>query len=113
MSTEPSATNDDIQRRKEILVAELKRIAGDADELLKQLADSTSDELESMRRTIEATLSEARARIDEARIVVSRKACSAATATNVYVRENPWKAVGVASLLGMVAASLLYRRSGT
>jgi ElaB/YqjD/DUF883 family membrane-anchored ribosome-binding protein len=112
MSKELSANDGDIQHNKEILVADLKRIVGDADELLKQMASSTSDELVTVRRKIEAKLSEARSRIDEARIAATRTVCSAADATNQYISENPWKVVGVASLVGLIAALLLYRRSG-
>ena len=112
MNTVLSTINGDIQHNKEIIVADLKRIVGDADDLLKQMANSTSDELVTVRRTIEAKLSEARARIEEARIVTARTVCNAADATNQYISENPWKVVGVASLVGLVAALLLYRRSG-
>lgn len=111
MSTDLGASNGDIQQSKEILVADLKRIVGDADDLLKQIAHSTSDELATTRRKIEAKLSEARARIEVARTVTARTICSAADATNQYINENPWKVVGVASLVGLVAALLLYRRS--
>lgn len=109
--TDLGAVNGDIQHSKEALVADLKRIVGDADDLIRQMADSTTDELISTRRKIEAKLHEARVRIDEARTVAARKVCHAADATNQYISENPWKVVGVASLVGLVAALLLYRRS--
>jgi ElaB/YqjD/DUF883 family membrane-anchored ribosome-binding protein len=111
MTTESSTISGAIQRNKETLVADLKRIVGDADDLLKEIASSTAEELATTRSKIEARLSEAGSRIDAARIAVARKACHAADVTNEYIGENPWKVIGVASLVGLVAAFLLYRRS--
>lgn len=111
MSTEPSTINRDVQRSRDMLVADLKRIVGDADGLLSQLANSTSEELASTRRKIEVKLKEARARVDEARIATARKVCDAADATNEYISKNPWKVVGVVSLVGVLAALFLQRRS--
>ena len=100
------------QRARETLVTDLSAIVGDADKLIKDMASLTSEELAVARNSIEAKLAEARTRIDDARIVVTRKACRAAEVTGEYVSENPWKVVGVASLAGIVAALLIFRRPG-
>ena len=111
MNTENRAI-EDMQRSRQVLVADLKRIVGDAEVVLKRMAGSTQDELASTRDRFDATLSQARERLDEARLATTRKLGDAALATNTYVRENPWQVVGVASLIGLAAAFLLYRRSG-
>ena len=117
MSNEMTAINRNVQRSKELLVADLKRVVADADDLLKEMAHSTSDELVAAGKRIEAKLIDARARIDGARIdgariVASQKACNAAYAANEYISDNPWKVVGTASLIGLVTAFILYHRSG-
>jgi len=112
MSNAIAASGKIVQRSKERLVTDLKAIVSDADTLLTEMASLTSDELAVARQRIEAKLAEVRTRIDEARVVVARKACSAAAATSEYVEENPWKVAGVASLIGLIAAVLLFRRSG-
>lgn len=101
-----------IQRSKEALVTDLKAIVSDADKLLTDMASATSEELAVARNTIETRLAEARTRFDDARLLVSRKACRAAEATGEYVSENPWKVIGMASLAGLVAALLIFRRPG-
>lgn len=101
-----------VQRSKEALVTDLKAIVGDADKLLADMASATSEELAEARGSIEAKLAQVRTRIDDARMVVTRKSCRAAAATGEYVSENPWKVVGVASLVGLVAALLIFRRPG-
>lgn len=112
MSNALAASNEIVQRSKETLTMDLKAIVSDADKLLRDMASLTSEEVAAARKGIEGKLAEARMRIDDARIVVTRNACSAADATNAYLAENPWKAVGVASLVGVVAALLVFRRPG-
>ena len=107
MSNAPSI----VQRTKEVLVTDLSAIVSDADKLLKDMASLTSEEIAVARNSIEAKLADARTRIDDARIVVTRKVYGAAEATGEYISENPWKVVGVASLAALVAAVLVSRRS--
>ena len=104
--------SSNVQRSKEALVTDLKAIVGDADALLKDMASATSEELAVARKSIEARLADVRTRIDDARIVVTRRAGHAADVTTEYVRENPWTVAGVASLVGRIAALLVFRRSG-
>lgn len=100
-----------VQRSKEALVTDLKVIVGDAEQLIKDMASSTAEDLAAARSRIEAKLAEARKRIDGARVVLARRASDAADATGEYISENPWKVVGVASLVGLVVALLIFRRS--
>jgi len=103
--------SSNVQRSKEALVNDLKAIVGDADALLTDIASATSEELAVARQSIEAKLANVKTRIDDARLVVTRKACGAAEATSEYLSENPWKAIGVAALAALVAALLVSRRS--
>ncbi|MBS1230829.1 MAG: hypothetical protein H6R17_4106 [Proteobacteria bacterium] len=103
--------SSNVQRSKEALVNDLKAIVGDADALLTDIASATSEELAVARQSIEAKLANVKTRIDDARLVVTRKACGAAEATSEYLSENPWKVIGVASLAALVAALLVSRRS--
>ena len=100
-----------VQRTREVLVTDLSAIVADADKLIKDMAGLTSEEIALARNSIEAKLDAARTRLDDARIVVTRKACSAAEATSEYLSENPWKVIGVAALAALVAALLASRRS--
>ena len=68
------------------------------------------EEFANARKRIETTLSDARARIHDARVAVAEKACHAVDATNEYVGENPWKVAGVASMIGLLAALIIFRR---
>ena len=107
-----SSTNSlNVQRSKDILINDLKAIVGDADRLIRDMASYSGDELSGARKTVEAKLAETRTRLDVARRDITRKACGVADATGEYIIENPWKVVGVASLVGLVAALMIFRRS--
>lgn len=110
MTTELTIGHQAVQARKQRLVNDLKNAVGDAEDLLKEVANYSNEEFSAARSRIEGKLQEARSRLHDARALVSRKACSAADATQEYVMENPLKVVGVAVAAGVLAAFLLSRR---
>lgn len=110
MNTEMNAGHGAVEARKEKLVKDLKGVVGDADDLMREVASSTAGELAAARTKIEGKLDEAKSRLGDARIAVTEKARVAADATNEYVRENPWKILGVAAAAGLVIGFLLSRR---
>jgi len=99
-----------VEYKKERLVNDLKGVAADADDLLSAVVSSTADEFAAARSTIEERLDEARARLDDARIVVSRQIRHAADVTQEYARENPWKAFGIPAVAALVVFLLFSRR---
>lgn len=113
MTNGTSAMDTSLHSNETKLIDDLKRIVGDADELLSELANASSDELETTREKFAARLKEAKARIEQARIELARKACHAADTANEYIRDNPGKVAMVVSLaaLGVLAAVLLRRHS--
>ena len=110
MNTELNASHGTVEGKQEKLVKELKGVVPDADDLLKKVANSTAEEFAAALTKIEGKLGEARSRLDDARLAVMEKAKGAADATHVYVRENPWKALGVAAAAGLIIGFLLSRR---
>jgi ElaB/YqjD/DUF883 family membrane-anchored ribosome-binding protein len=96
--------------KREKLVKDLKSVVADADELLKEVTNATTEELAAARTMIEARLGEARSSVNDARIAVTRKACDAADATQEYLVENRWKVLGIAAVAGLITALLLSRR---
>jgi len=110
MTTELIASHGTVQGSKETLVKDLKRVVGDADDLLKAVASSTADEFAAARTKVETKLGEVKSRLDETRTAAAQKARQAADATDVYARDNPWKLIGIAGLVGLLAALLLNRR---
>lgn len=95
---------------KEQLVADFKVVVNDAEALLRATANQTGDKLAAARAKVEESLQVARVRLADAQIAVVAKTKAAAKATDVYVHENPWNAVGIAAAVGLLVGLLVGRR---
>lgn len=95
---------------KDVLVNDLKTVAADADRLLNDAVAAGRSGVSGARARIEARMDAAQLRLHDARLAVAARARQAAGATNGYVSENPWKAIGIAAAAGLVVALLLRRR---
>ena len=102
-----SASND---VSKEKLVADLKVVVADAEELLRATASQASEKVVAARERIQASLATAKVKLSDAEQVLLEKSKLAAKATDEYVRDNPWQAVGVAAVAGLVLGVLISRR---
>lgn len=99
-----------VEGNKQALVRDLKSAVGDADRLLCNAATSTADEITLARTKLEARLTQAKTLLMDAGVAVSDRAMLAADATNAYVRDNPWKMLGVAAAAGVVIGAILRSR---
>ena len=105
---ENQTTHNDVSRDK--LVADLKVVMADAEELLRVTAAQAGEKASAARERIQASLSSARAKLTDAERVVVDKTVDAAKATDEYVHENPWASVGIAAAVGLVLGVLISRR---
>lgn len=92
------------------LVADLKVVISDAEEILRATASQTGDKVVELRTRIQDRLAAARARLTDIEQAVVAKAKATAKATDQYVHENPWKAVGIAAAIGFTLGVLISRR---
>ncbi|MCU0897522.1 MAG: DUF883 family protein [Burkholderiales bacterium] len=95
---------------REKLVADMKSVIADADELLKATAGQAGEKVQAARTRAEESLRRARIKVEEAEQVVVARAKAAAQATDDYVHANPWKAVGLAGAIGVIVGMLIARR---
>jgi ElaB/YqjD/DUF883 family membrane-anchored ribosome-binding protein len=95
---------------KDKLVADMKVVIADAEELLKATASAAGDRVSAARTRMEDSLRIARVKLAEAQEVVVDKAKAAARATDDYVHANPWRSVGIAAGAGLVIGMLISRR---
>lgn len=102
-----SATPD-ISKQK--LAADLKAIITDTEELLRLTAGQAGDKVADLRGKIEQRLTTARATLAETQDALLDKAKQAGRATDDYVHDHPWKAVGIAAGVGVVLGLLISRR---
>ena len=100
--------NNDVSKEK--LVADLKVVVADAEELLRATATQAGEKVAAARERIQASLATAKVKLTDAERALLEKSKLAAKATDEYVRENPWQAVGVAAVAGLVLGVLISRR---
>lgn len=106
MSTQ-SATTD---VTKEKLVADLKIVVADAEELLRATAAQAGEKVSAARERIQTSLAAAKVKLTEAERALLEKTKEAAKATDEFVHEHPWKAVGIAAGAGLLIGILISRR---
>ena len=92
------------------LVTDMKSVIADAEDMLHATADQAGEKVASLRARLQDRLQGARARLSEAETVLVAKTRAAARATDAYVHESPWTAVGVAAGVGLLVGLILGRR---
>lgn len=100
--------NTDVSKEK--LAADLKVVVADAEELLRATASQAGEKVGAARERIQASLAAARVKLAEAERAMLDKTRQAAKATDEYVHEHPWHAVGVAAVVGFLLGALITRR---
>jgi ElaB/YqjD/DUF883 family membrane-anchored ribosome-binding protein len=92
------------------LMEDLRAVVAGAEELLKATADQTGERIAAARGKAEESLKVAKVLLDEQEAALMAKTKAAAKATEDYVRDNPWKSVGIAAAAGLVLGILAKRR---
>jgi ElaB/YqjD/DUF883 family membrane-anchored ribosome-binding protein len=95
---------------KEKLVSDIMLVIGDAEELLNATASQAGEKITAARARVQESLKGAKKRLAEAGGVAADKAKVAARATDEFVHENPWQAVGIAAAVGCILGMLISRR---
>ena len=94
------------------LLADLRILVIDVEQLLKLTASQTGERVAQVRAKAEESLQVAKVRIAELQVEAVAKARAARQATDAYVRANPWEAVAMGAFAGLVLGLLLSRGSG-
>jgi ElaB/YqjD/DUF883 family membrane-anchored ribosome-binding protein len=95
---------------KEKLVADLKLVVADTEELLRATAGQAGEKVTELRGRLEKRLQDAKVSLADAQAFATEKAKAAAHAADDFVQTEPWKAVGIAAALGLALGVLIGRR---
>ncbi|MDO9053340.1 MAG: DUF883 family protein [Gallionella sp.] len=107
MGTNSTSVQSDVSKEK--LMQDLQIVVSDAEELLKATASQAGEKVSAARERIQDSLTAAKARLAEAEEAMLEKTRQAARATDEYVHDNPWRAVGIAAGVGLVVGMLISR----
>lgn len=103
-------TVQDTAASKQKLVQDLQRVITDAEELLQATAGQTESKVVEMRERIRQNLVAARHKLHDIEDTVRAKTKEVARATDDYVHDHPWKAIGAAAGVGLIIGLLIGRR---
>lgn len=95
---------------KDKLMADLKAVVADAEELLRATANQTGERVTAARARATESLNLAKERLAEAQASAMENAKAAARATDDYVHDNPWRAMGVAAVVGLLLGAVISHR---
>jgi len=95
---------------KQKLVSDLRVVVSDADEILRASASLAGEKVHELRERIQDRLRDAKLRLADAEAALVDKTKAAARATDDYVHENPWRAVGIAAGVGLLLGIIIGRR---
>lgn len=97
-------------QQKDKLVADIKTVMADLDELVRDSANDVGDDLVELQGKLRAQVDAARDTLHDLEGRVTDRAKSAASAGEEYVREHTWTSIGIAAGVGVVIGLLLNRR---
>jgi ElaB/YqjD/DUF883 family membrane-anchored ribosome-binding protein len=100
----------DSESTRSRLVDDFSAVLAEAEDMLKKAATETGDKARDLRSQVEAKLLTAKLRLQELEGQAIDQAKAAARATDEYVHDNPWQAIGVAAAVGFLIGLVVSRR---
>jgi ElaB/YqjD/DUF883 family membrane-anchored ribosome-binding protein len=94
---------------KDKLKQDLRVVVADLEELMRATAGQANEKVAEVRERVQGHLDVVKDRLAQAEDAVMVKAKQAADATDDYVNENPWRAVGIAAGAGLLIGMLIGR----
>lgn len=101
---------NDIREKEEEFVQRVKESLDDAERMLQQAAEATGEKAEELRDSAMRSLGRARETLHSTQDELIYRGRRAARVTDEYVHDNPWRAIGVAGLLGVLIGAVICRR---
>lgn len=89
---------------------EVQNLIADVEDLIDRVGDAADPEIRRLRSKVAAALATTKKSIAEGVEQVQGQAKQAIDASDQYVRNQPWEAIGIAALAGLAVGFLLARR---
>jgi ElaB/YqjD/DUF883 family membrane-anchored ribosome-binding protein len=102
--------SESVTAARQQLLSDLKTVVSDSEELLKATAGAVDERASAARARVQESLRAARGKIEQLDSEVLDRLNEAAKATDEYVHEHPWGAVGIAAAAGLLVGVLIARR---
>jgi ElaB/YqjD/DUF883 family membrane-anchored ribosome-binding protein len=103
-------SNRDLSASKDEVVSSFKGLISGAEDLLRTTASASGESAEAARRNFSRYLDSARDTLQDVEGVARKHYKEASETTDVFVRGNPWQAVGIAVAAGLLVGLFAGRR---
>lgn len=100
----------DIRDKEEEFVERVKQSLDEAERMLQQAAEATGDKAEELRESAMRSLRRTREGLHSTQDELMYRGRRAARVTDEYVHDNPWRAIGMAGLVGVLIGAIICRR---
>jgi len=100
----------DIRAKEEEFVEQIKSSLDEAERMLQQAAQATGEKAEELRDSAMRSLRRTREHLYSTQDELMAQGRRAMRATDDYVHDNPWRAIGMAGLVGVLVGALICRR---
>jgi ElaB/YqjD/DUF883 family membrane-anchored ribosome-binding protein len=100
-------TQPTVQSTREQLLKDFNTVVADTEELLKSAATAGGEKANAWRAGVEENLRAAKQKLVALEETAVEKTRQAARATDDYVHENPWQAVGISAGIGLAVGLVL------
>ncbi len=108
--TQKDTIVQDVHAAQEKLISSVKLSLNDAEALLREAATATGERASELREQALSSLKQTREALYDAQDEVLAQGRKAVRATDEYVHDKPWQAIGIAGLAGLLLGVLLTRR---
>jgi ElaB/YqjD/DUF883 family membrane-anchored ribosome-binding protein len=92
------------------LMTDVKVVLTDAENLLNRAAEASGEQAADLRLRGMQMLRQARQTAQELQETAVARSRAAGRAADAYVHENPWRVIGIAAGIGLLAGLLLNRK---
>lgn len=96
--------------QKDKLMADLRVVIADAEQLLKLTANEVGENAVGLRERLERQMFEAKHKLLDLQASATEKAKAAGQAADDYVHDHPWQSVAIGAGVGLLVGLLLGRR---
>src|SRR5690606_9582077 len=101
---------DGLRDKEQQFMKSVKTSLDDAENLLREAASTSGEKASELRERAMESLRRSRLALYDTQDAVMAKGRQAARVTDDYVHDNPWAAIGVAGLAGLLLGMPLARR---
>lgn len=96
--------------QKDKLMADLRVVVADAEELLRLTAGQVNESTSGLRERLQERLTDARHGLLSLQATATEKAKAAGHAADDYVHDHPWQSIAIGAGVGMLVGLLIGRR---